>query len=361
MGEALKVRAGMAALVAAAFLAVLALAAAPGAKAATAGDPVEVEFNHVGISISAAILGEVNQMILKPSDGLGTLQMNGEYINSSGDFVVPEDGGLEFPPIDLDFDGIAIGGELGLAADSTGNYNEATGAMTLNPKIALTLGVSDAGALAPGILPNGPLRCKLSPINAYLSTGYGWPAAGDPFTPGTFNEGSVAGAWTVKPGFEQIEGTSCSLLAGVISDVGGLWLGNYAAESADLPGASGPKPTANTCPTGLFGNGTNCTSVQPRANLGGVSFAKTKATAKRGKTVSLIVRVRNTGNAAGVATVALSSSSKAVTVPKSVRVSVPAGKTGQATVRLKAGKKKGKATISAKLAGKTARATVTVK
>ena len=361
MGEALKVRAGMTALVAAAFLAFLALAAAPGAKAANAGDPVQVEFNHVGIAISAAILGDVNQMILKPSDGIGVLEMNGEYVNSSGDFVVPKDDGLVFPPLNLNFDGIEIGGSLGLTADATGNYNEATGAMTLNPKIALTLGVSDAGALAPGILPDGPLECRLSPINAYLSTGYGWPAAGDPFTPGTFTEGAVAGAWTVKPGFEQLQGTSCGLLASVIDAVGGLWLGNYATESAELPATSGNKPAANSCPPGLSGNGTNCAVPQPRAILGGVSFAKTKAIAKRGKTASLIVRVRNTGNAAGVATVALSSSSKAVTVPKSVRVSVPAGKTGQATVKIKAGKKKGKATITARLAGGSSRASITVK
>lgn len=353
----------MVALAAAATLAFLALAVVPGAKAATAGDPVEVEFNHVGIAISAAILGDVNQMILKPSDGLGTLEMNGEYVNNQGDFVIPEDGGLVFPPLELDFDGIVIGGELGLTADATGNYNESTGAMTINPKIFLTLGVSDAGALAPGILPPGPLRCKLSPINAYLSTGYGWPAAGDPFTPGTFSEGAVAGAWTVKPGFEQLQGTSCSLLAGVLSDVGGLWLGNYGAESAELPTATATKPGVGTCPTGLTGNGTNCAVPQPRAAFGSVSFAKTKATAKRGKTVSLIVKVRNTGNATGTATVALRSSSKVVTVPKSVTIrNIQAGGTGQATVKLKADRrKKGKATITASLAGKSGKATVTVK
>jgi hypothetical protein len=361
MGEALKARAGMVALTAAATLAFLALAVVPGAKAATVGDPVAVDFNHVGVSISAAILGDVNQMILKPSDGAGELELRGSYTNTSGDFTVPKNGGLTFPDIDLNFDGVIVQGSLELAENSTGNYNESTGAMTLNPKIALTLGVSDAGAISGGVLPDGPLKCKLTPINAYLSTGYQWPAPGDAFTPGTFTEGAVAGAWTVAPGFETIEGNSCFLLAGIINPVGGLWLGNYAVESADLPSTTATKPGVGTCPAGLLGNGTNCTAVQPRAILGSVSFAKPKATAKRGKTVSLIVKVRNTGNAAGTASVALSSSSKAVTVPKSVKVTVPAGKTGQATVRLKAGKKAGKATITAKLAGKSAKATVTVK
>jgi len=362
MVEALKLKVAMVALAAAAAFSVLALAAAPGAKAATVGDPVEVDFNHVGISISAALLGDVDQMILKPSDGLGQLELKGSYTSTSGNFTVPKNGGLTFPDIELDFDGVMIDGELDLAADSTGNYNAATGAMTLNPKIALTLGVSDAGEVSGGILPEGPLRCKLTPINAYLSTGYGWPAAGDPFTPGTFTEGAVSGAWTVAPGFEQLEGDSCFLLAGIIDPVGGLWLGNYAEEAAELPAATAERPGAGTCPPGLSGNGTNCTNVQPRAILGNVSFAKTKATARRGKTVSLTVRVRNTGNAAGTATVALSSSNRKVaSVPKSVRIRVPAGKTGTAKVRVKAGKRKGKATISARLAGRTSRATVTVR
>lgn len=368
MGEALKVRAGLMALAAAASLAILAVAAAPGAKAANIGDPVEVDFNHVGVYLEAAILGEVNQMILKPSDGLGELEVRGTYTSTSGDFSVPKVGGLNFPDIQLNFDGIVVDGNLGLAENSTGTYNEATGAMTLNPKIALTLGVSDAGALAPGILPPGPLRCKLSPINAYLSTGYGWPAPGDPFAAGTFTEGAVAGAWTVKPGFEQLAGTSCSLLAGVIAPVGGIWLGNYAAESTTLPAPTASKPAANTCPAGLFGNGTDCSTTPPPdppptprgPSLGAPSFAKAKVTVKRGKTASLVVKVKNSGDAAGTAKVAISSSSKAVTVPKSVTVKVPAGKTGQATIKVKAGKKKGKATITAKLGSRSAKATVTV-
>lgn len=362
MGEALKVRAGMAALVAAAALAILALAAAPGAKASTAGDEFQVQFNHVGIAVGAALLGDVNQMILKPSDGIGTLAMNAEYTNSSGDFEVPQEGGLVFPPLNLNFDGIEIGGSLGLDDDATGNYDEATGAMTLNAKISLTLGVSDAGALAPGVVPNGPLECKLSPINAYLSTGYGWPAAGDPFTAGTFTEGALAGAWTVKPPFIQLQGTSCALLRGIFADVGGLWLGNYAVESATLPTATASKPGVGSCPTGLEGNGTNCAKPQPRAILGGLSFASSKASAKRGKTVSVTVRVRNTGNAVGSATVALSSSSKAVTVPKTVIVkNIAPGATGQAVVKVKAGKKKGSATITAKLGSSSAKASVSVK
>ena len=361
MGEVLKVRAGLAALGAAICLAILALAAAPGAKAATAGEEFTLEFNHVGIAVSAALLGDVNQMILTPSAGLGELQMNAEYTNADGDFVVPEQGGLVFPDVNLDFDGVEIQGSLGLADDAVGNYDEATGAMTLAPKITLELGVSDAGALAPGVVPDGPLACQLNPINAYMSTGYGWPAPGDPFNPGTFNEGALAGAWTVKPPFVQIQGTSCALLRSIFSDVGGLWLGNYQAESATLPAFTSPKPSVGSCPAGLEGNGTNCVTPQPRAVLGGLSFASPRATAKRGKTVSLTVRVRNTGNAAGTATVALSSSSKAVTVPKTVRISVPAGATRTAVVKAKAGKSKGKATITAKLGSSSAKASVTVK
>lgn len=352
----------MAAMLAAATLAILALAAAPGAKAASAGDPIEVQFNHVGIAISAAILGDVSQMLLKPSDGLGSLEMNGEFTNSSGDFVVPEEDGLVFPPLNLNFDGIEIGGNLGLTDDAIGSYDATTGAMTLAPKISLTLGVSDAGALAPGVLPNGPLECRLSPINAYLSTGYEWPAPGDAFTPGTFNDGALAGAWTVKPNFEQLQGSSCSLLASVINPVGGLWLGNYAVEKTSLPTTSATKPVANSCPSGLTGNGTNCAKPQPKAILGGLSFASSRSSAKRGKTVSVTVRVRNTGDAVGTANVALSSSSKAITVPKSVTIkNIAPGATGSAVVKVKAGKKKGSATITAKLGGSSAKASVSVK
>lgn len=361
MGEVLKVRAGMAALVATMCLAILALAAAPGAKAAAPGEEFTAEFNHVGIAVSAALLGDVNQMILTPSAGIGKLEMNGEYTNSAGDFVVPEDGGLVFPDVNLNFDGVEIEGSLGLAEDATGNYDAATGAMTLAPKISLTLGVSDAGALAPGVVPDGPLYCQLNPINAYMSTGYGWPAPGDAFTPGTFNEGALAGAWTVKPPFIQLQGTSCALLRGIFSDVGGLWLGNYSVESTNLPGGATTKPAVASCPTGLVGNGTNCAKPVPKAILGGLSFAKPKAVAKRGKTISVVVKVRNTGDAAGTATVGLSSSSKAVSVPKTVVIrNIAPGATGQATIKVKAGKSKGKATITAKLGSSSTKASVTV-
>ena len=77
----------------------------------------------------------------------------------------------------------------------------------------------------------------------------------------------------------------------------------------------------------------------------------------------MTVRVRNTGNLAGTATVALSSSnSKAVSVPKTVTIkNIQPGKTGSAVVKLKAGKKKGSATITAKFGSSSAKTSVSVK
>jgi NHL repeat len=84
---------------------------------------------------------------------------------------------------------------------------------------------------------------------------------------------------------------------------------------------------------------------------------------KAGKKVKLTVKVTNTGNTSGTATVKLSSSSKKkATVPKTVKVTVGAGKTVSKKFTVKTKKKKtGKVTIKATVGKKSAKTTLKLK
>lgn len=88
-----------------------------------------------------------------------------------------------------------------------------------------------------------------------------------------------------------------------------------------------------------------------------------KKTVKAGKKVKLTVKVTNSGNTTGTATVKLKSSSKKkASVPKTVKVTVAAGKTvsKKFTVKTKK-KKKGKVTIKATLGSKSAKSVLKLK
>ena len=154
-------RLGLVALLASMCLIAVALFGASSAKASTIGDPVDVDFNYAGIDVQAS-LGGISDFVLTPDSALGNVEMRGHYTSTDGDFLVPKSGGLNFPPISVDL-GVALDAEIGLEEDATGNYNSATGAMTMNPKIYLTLGVADLGALLGGSLGTGPLGLQGCP------------------------------------------------------------------------------------------------------------------------------------------------------------------------------------------------------
>jgi hypothetical protein len=297
-----KARIGLLAVFASCCLVVAALFGASQAKAATIGDPVNADFNYVGIDVNTS-LGGVSDLVLTPSAALGELELRGTYTSEAGDFTVPQTGGLNFPDIALDLGGIDLEAQIKLTEDATGTLDTATGAMTFNPSISLTIGVSDVAALPIPGLGVGALRCELAPLAVSLSTSNGWPAAGDAFDagPGTLKNGSVAGAWDVKPNIvakEGLQGT-CDLIGSLLEPVGGLWIGQSDSLIEALPAATSAKPEPAVCGPDQTGVPPTCVDNPPppvlRAARVVVQGKPRAVTIKRGRRGVVRVTVRNSG------------------------------------------------------------------
>ena len=357
------------------------------AKASTVGGTVSPEFNYVGLYVGTTVAGDVDSLVLEPpADPIG---INGTYTDTNGNFTVPKDTGLVFPPVNVDLDVVNIQGEIGLTKDGTGNYNEATGAMSVDLSLSLTLGVDDLEALSEEVgipLGTGALACKLSPLAVEFSTGNGWPHPGSAFADKeALTDGSLAGAWRTKPAIVATEGDQsvCNIIGGFLKPVGGIWLANSTTPVTDMPDATGPVPPVYTseedglvgtppnceepeppvCEEGFTGTPPNCVPIEvPKANISKVAVTPAKGKIKKGKKATITVKVTNSGDASTTATVTLKSSNKQVKVLKSVKVTVGAGKTVSKKVTVSATKKaKGKATITAKVGSKSGKSTLTVK
>lgn len=352
--QAVKGRTGMLALLATCFLMVAALFGASNAKAATVGGPVAVDFNYVGINVDAGI-GQLNEIVLRPETGLGALELRGTYTNADGSFTVPRVGGLTFPDLALDL-GVELEAQIGLTEDATGTYNSATGAMTFNPSISLTIGVSDLSQAPPPLnsFGSGPLRCQLAPLDVSLSTSSGWPAPGNTFDPGTFNNGAVAGAWTIKPNIVALAGAqaTCDLIGGLLQPVGGLWLAQSGTTVASLPTATEVKPEPAVCGDGFTGDPPNCVEIPPAPAKVSVPSKPKSVILRRGRTGTVKVAVKNTGELSATSVkVCGTISAKFAKAPKCVSLgTIAAGATKNASLKLTAGKKaKGKTTLKIKV------------
>lgn len=370
-------------LAAAAFMALGLAFSANNAKASTVGGTVNPEFNYVGLFVGTSVAGNVDSLVLKPpADPIGIV---GTYTDTNGNFTVPQTGGLDFPPVVVDLDLLQINGEIGLTKDGTGHYDEATGAMTVDLSLSLTLGVDDLEALSEEVgipLGTGALACKLSPLAVKFSTTAAWPHPGKAFTDkANLTDGAIGGAWRIKPAIVATEGDQsvCNIIGGFLKPVGGIWLANSTDTITTMPAATIDVPVPYTCEEdGLVGTPPNCEEPPPAeceagkvgtppddckfpAKVGSVTITK-KATVKAGKTVKVKVTVKNVGELSYTGKIAIKSSNKQVTAPKSVAVSVAGGKSVVKTITIKAGKKaKGKASITASVGGKSAKSTVTVK
>ena len=194
--------------------------------------PINFSFNYVGLTIGTTVAGDIDSLVLTPSTEAGTppallgpLSVTGTYDDASGNFTV-QDAGFDFPPIGVDIDVATIDGTIGLAEAAHGNYNAATGAMTFNPKIKLTLGTSDIAALpAPiGGFGSGPLSCEFSPLDLSLSSTGTWPHAASNFAqPGAITNGSISGAFTKLPQGQDARWWPDPLPAGCRNPAAGRW------------------------------------------------------------------------------------------------------------------------------------------
>lgn len=292
-------RIGLLSMLVACCLLAVALFGASSAKAATVGGPVDVDFNYVGIDVSTS-LGGVSDLVLTPAAALGELELRGTYTSAAGAFTVPKTGGLAFPDLALDL-GVPLEAQIALTEDATGTYNSATGAMTFNPSISLTIGVSDVAALPIPGLGVGPLRCELAPLSVALSTSNGWPAVGNAFDagPGTLKNGAAAGAWDVKPSIVAKIGqqATCDLIGSLLEPVGGLWLGQSDSLISALPAATSPKPDPAVCGDGFTGEPPSCVAIPLTPAKVGVQPKPKGVSIKRGRSGVVKVRVRNSGQA----------------------------------------------------------------
>ena len=371
-------------LAAAAFMAFGLVMNAGNAKAA-AGDPINAEFNYVGLNVGTTVAGEVDSIVLEPPTT--PIGIAGTYTDKAGNFTVPQDTGLVFPPVVVDLDVVQINGEISLTKDGTGNYNSSTGAMSMDLSLALTLGVDDLEALGTELgipLGTGALACKFAPLDVALGTAKGWPHAGSAFADkANLEDGALAGAWRATPAAVATEGDQsvCNIIGGFLQPVGGIWLANSTTPVATMPAATEPKPepitceelgkegsypdcTDPVCPEGQIGTYPDCENPPPPltdGKVGTLTITK-KVTVKAGKKATVKISIKNTGQKTLATKVALTSSNKQVKAPKTVAFSVGAGKTVTKSVSISTTKKaKGKATITAKAGGKTAKSSVTVK
>jgi len=292
-------RIGLLSMLVGCCLLTVALFGASNAKAATVGGPVAVDFNYVGINVNTS-LGGVNDLVITPAAMLGQLELRGTYTSTAGAFTVPKTGGLSFPDLALDL-GVPLEAQIALTQDATGTYDSATGAMTFNPSISLTIGVSDVAALPIPGLGVGPLRCELAPLSVALSTSNGWPAAGNAFDagPGTLKNGAAAGAWDVKPSIVAKIGqqATCDLIGSLLEPVGGLWLAQSDSLISALPAATAPKPDPAICGEGFTGEPPNCEAIPLTPAKVGVQPKPKSVSIKRGRTGTVKVTVRNSGEA----------------------------------------------------------------
>jgi hypothetical protein len=337
-----------------------------------AGGPIAVDFNYVGLDVTTA-LGGARELVLTPAAALGELELRGNYNSgTSGAFTVPKTGGLNFPDVSLDI-GVDLEAQLGLTEDATGTYDPATGAMTFNPSISLTIGVSDVAALPIPGLGTGPLRCELAPLAVAFSTTNGWPSPGNSFDPGpgSLKNGAVAGAWDVKPDIVAKQGlqATCDLIGSLLEPVGGLWLAQSDAVIGSLPANTSPKPSPAVCGDGFTGTPPNCVAVPKKAAKVAIQPKPKGVTIKRGKSGSVKVTVRNQGEADATSVkVCGTISSKVAKKPKCVNLgTIAGGKAKTASIKLAISKKaKGKTSLKIKVTSTgggsaSSSATVTVK
>jgi hypothetical protein len=345
------------------------------ATSANAAQKLKLTFDDSWIKVdSLASLGGGTFHAIDPEDENPiTMALEGDLTND-GAFTAPK-AAFDFPTQTIDT-GIPSIGQIDLiieaVQDISGQYNETTGGFTA--QLPLRLEVN-----APGL----GMACEISPLNIPVATSgtkdFGTVSepnnlSGVPYT----NEGgSLLGSWT-DVGVDDVKdieptepGTCQALIGGLIggedaSFDGSIWLSGTREVTGvkDCPaGQVGTFPDCvdEKCPTGQVGTPPNCQNEALPPKVGALTITK-KVTVKKGKKAKVKITVKNTGGKTLTGKIALKSSNKQVKAPKTVAVSVGAGKSVTKTVTISATKKaKGKANLTASIGGKKAVAKVTVK
>lgn len=361
----------------AAFVALLAIFAVSvvSATSAQAADKLDITFNDGWIKIPALEVAGLQPIhALDPADPNNLeVTMTGDLDAAAGTFT-SKASDFTFPDQSFEVtEGSFITLKISAAEDFTGSYVPSSGAFSASLPLKL---VVDA--------PSFSVKCELKPLTIPLNSSgaaidfgsFGDPPSAPNLKSGSAfaapsNAGAANGSWTNVTAANNVTGIAaydkteaemtdaCKALIGAFtgdpeaSFDGSLWLGG----SSKVTHTEDP-----VCTPPQVGTPPNCETPATPFAVSKVAVTPGKATAKAGKTVKLKVAVTNSGQTAGSATVALKSTNKKVTLPKSVKVSVAAGKTAIKTIVVKVNKKaKGKATITAKSGSKSGKSVLTIK
>lgn len=352
-------------------LAVALVAALPAVvHASTPGTAINPTFNYAGMYLGTRVAGNIDALVLKPPNN--PIRFSGAYSDADGNFSVPEEGGIEAPPleIDLGLDSVQVTAELEMAGSGTGKYDESTGQMSLDVPLAMTIRISDIGPLSEMSevpLGSGPLVCEFEPLSLSFSTADGWPHPGKAFEgKSDLTDGAIAAAWGTRPAVTAVEGSQevCWLLAGFLKPVGGFWFAQSTTELNEMPA---PYPEVPPCELGL--RYWICEEPPPwewpagpaEGKVTSLGITPVQGQIRAGGTKVLRVRIKNTGTAPMKQTIQLRSNNRQVRISKSIQVRLPVGETVVREVKAKASRRAtGRATIVASAAGFQATAALTV-
>jgi hypothetical protein len=242
--------------------------------------------NPASATVSGDLTGNAVTIPGSADGGLGAVPGT----NPPTSFGLPS--GFRFPimVVPNPLDGSPVPVSIASTGDLTGTFESGTGELTLNGPI-------EARVLT-GLASN-PLGsyCALPLTGLTLSTTSNDDFPGVPFTSGFDQDGALTGTYNITDDATSVGGADCGTVNSVSKGLGSVWVSSGIAEPPVCPEfTTGIPPNCEPipCPPGFSGNEPNC--VQLKARIGSVTVAGPR-NLRRGKTVTLKVRIKNTGNA----------------------------------------------------------------
>lgn len=274
-------------------LAAMAFAAGPAIASPT---PFHLEFDRVLLDF--ANLKDVDALDATGDDPDPKATLDGTVEGTS--LTIPKSG-FFFPTKRTELAG-GLDGEIKITANRafTGSWNAVTGELTFGIDLKADIDIYFANS------PDPYAACVINPIRSVVSTGYGKPRLGVPFTGGLDGTGAVNGAWEDMPAPKG--GDACQIVTGIVSGPGGIWLGHQIPEADKCednpthPGCNSSDPCANgpsslCCVSNQASESCVYMAGPKRANLKIQNVKPKRKRVRAGKAVTVTVKVKNTGGA----------------------------------------------------------------
>jgi hypothetical protein len=217
-------------------------------------------------------------------------------------------------------DGSPVPVSIASTGDLTGTYDSGTGALSL-------AGPIEARVLT-GLASN-PLGsyCALPLVGLTLSTTSNDDFPGVPFAAGFDGTGALTGTYNITEDATSVGGADCGTVNSVSKGLGSIWVSNGIAEPPVCPEfTTGIPPNCQPipCPAGFTGNEPNCVKLQAR--IGSVTVSG-PTNLRKGRTYTLKVRIKNTGNAQATGV-------RLVVSGRGIRFNAPVGKINAGVTRI---------------------------